>query len=42
MSSDKSRKKSHGIKIKAISVQADYFCKANKLPMPTSLLEDHH
>lgn len=42
MSSDKSRKKSHGIKIKAISMQAEYFCKANKLLMPILPLEDHH
>lgn len=41
MSSDKSRKKSQGIKIKTISMQAEHFWKANKLPMPISPLEDH-
>lgn len=41
MSSDTKQKKSR-IKIKAISMQVQSFCKTNKLPMPISPLEDHH
>lgn len=36
------KQKKHKIKMKAVSMQVQYFRKTNKFPMPISLLEDHH